>query len=149
MPLLNISGATNNNITIQVTICFLSKELEPDYNWAIEQLFNCIIDQKVRQPWTIITNHELALINAIIKRFQFFKHILCQQYISQNICLRAKPYFPAPKKPEKEKGPTVPNEKFLEFINKQRQLLYSLTEAKYKKHLYTFKIIGKYLYKAV
>jgi hypothetical protein len=32
MPLLNISGATNNNIIIQVTIYFLTKELEPDYD---------------------------------------------------------------------------------------------------------------------
>jgi uncharacterized protein affecting Mg2+/Co2+ transport len=44
MPLLNISGATNNNITIQVAICFLSEESEPNYNWAIEQLFNYITD---------------------------------------------------------------------------------------------------------
>jgi hypothetical protein len=32
MPLLNISGATNNNITIQVAVYFLSEELEPNYN---------------------------------------------------------------------------------------------------------------------
>jgi uncharacterized protein affecting Mg2+/Co2+ transport len=44
MPLLNISGATNNNIIIQIAVCFLSEESEPDYNWAIEQLFNYIID---------------------------------------------------------------------------------------------------------
>jgi hypothetical protein len=36
MPLLNIGGATNNNIIIQVAVYFPSKELEPDYNWAIE-----------------------------------------------------------------------------------------------------------------
>jgi hypothetical protein len=77
----------------------------------------------VRQPWTIITDRELALINVIIKRFQFFKHILYQWHISQNVCLKAKPYFPALKKPEKGKGLIVPNEKFLEFIDKWRQLL--------------------------
>ena len=44
MPLLNIGGATNNNIIIQVTMCFLSKESEPDYDQAIEQLFNYITD---------------------------------------------------------------------------------------------------------
>jgi hypothetical protein len=65
----------------------------------------------VRQPWTIITDRELALINVIIKRFQFFKHILYQWHISQNVCLKAKPYFPALKKPEKGKGLIVPNEK--------------------------------------
>jgi hypothetical protein len=54
----------------------------------------------VRQPWTIITDRELALINV-----------------------KAKPYFPALKKPEKGKGLIVPNEKFLEFIDKWRQLL--------------------------
>jgi hypothetical protein len=32
MPLLNIGGVTNNNITIQVAICFLSEESELDYN---------------------------------------------------------------------------------------------------------------------
>ena len=149
MPLLNISGATNNNMTIQVVVCFLSEESEPDYNQAIEQLFNYITDQKVRQLQTIITNRELALINVIIKRFQFFKHILCQWHISQNVCLKAKPHFSAPKKPEKGKGLTVLNEKFLEFINEWRQLLQFLTEAKYKKRLYAFEMIDKYPYEAV
>jgi hypothetical protein len=32
MPLLNIGGATNNNMTIQVAVCFLSEESEPDYD---------------------------------------------------------------------------------------------------------------------
>jgi len=32
MPLLNISSVTNNNMTIQVAVCFLSEESEPDYN---------------------------------------------------------------------------------------------------------------------
>jgi hypothetical protein len=44
MPLLNISGVTNNNMTIQVAICFLNKESELDYDWVMEQLVNCIID---------------------------------------------------------------------------------------------------------
>jgi len=49
MPLLNINGAINNNMTIQIAVYFLSKELEFDYDWAIKQLFNYITDQKVRQ----------------------------------------------------------------------------------------------------
>jgi hypothetical protein len=48
MLLLNISGAINNNMIIQIIIYFLSKESEPDYDWAIKQLFNYIIDQKVK-----------------------------------------------------------------------------------------------------
>ena len=149
MPLLNIGGATNNNMTIQVAVCFLSEESEPDYDWAMEQLFNCITDQKVRQPRTIITDRELAFINAIVKRFQFFKHILCQQHISQNVYLKAKLHFPALKKLKKRKGLIVLNKKFLEFMNEWRQLLQSLTEAEYEKRLYAFEMISKYLYKAI
>jgi hypothetical protein len=119
MPLLNIGGVTNNNMTIQVAVCFLSEESKPDYDWAIEQLFNCITDQKVRQPRTIITDRELALINAIVKRFRFSKHILCQWHVSQNVCLKVKPHFPAPTK-LKGRGPPVLNEKFLEFMDEWR-----------------------------
>ena len=149
MPLLNINGAINNNMTIQIAVYFLSKELEFDYDWAIKQLFNYITDQKVRQLQTIITDRELAFINAIVKRFQFFKHILCQQNISQNVYLKAKLHFPALKKLEKRKGPVVLNKKFLEFMNEWRQLLQSLTEAEYEKRLYAFEMIDKYPYEAV
>jgi hypothetical protein len=103
MPLLNIGGATNNNMTIQVAVCFLSEESEPDYDWSMEQLFNCITDQKVRKPRTIITDRELALINAIVKRFQFSKHILCQWHVSQNVCL-GEASLPCPKEAREEKG---------------------------------------------
>lgn len=46
MPLLQVVGCTSMNTTFQVCLCFIRKEKEGDYQWAMEQL--CIaMDKKV------------------------------------------------------------------------------------------------------
>jgi hypothetical protein len=78
MPLLNIRGVTDNDMTIQIAICFLYQETEPAYNWALDQLRHVLNKGGIEEPRTIISDREKALINAVSKSFPSTKHTLCQ-----------------------------------------------------------------------
>ena len=78
MPLLNIGGVTDNDMTIQIAICFLNQETEPVYDWALSQLRHVLEKGGIEEPRTIITDREKALINAITKMFPRTKNTLYQ-----------------------------------------------------------------------
>ena len=69
MPLLNICAIGGNNIVIQVGLVFLSSKQEADYNWAIDYLRDLIAEHLIKEPTSIITDRELALIRYLTSRF--------------------------------------------------------------------------------
>jgi hypothetical protein len=94
MPLLNISRITDNNITIQIAVCFIKQETKPVYNWALYKLCYILEKGRIKESRIIITNYKKALINSITRYFPRIKHILYQWYIFQNIKLKTKHIFP-------------------------------------------------------
>jgi hypothetical protein len=44
---------------------------------------------------TIVTNRELALLNALEASFPLSRHILCQWHISINVLAKTRRFFPA------------------------------------------------------
>lgn len=66
MLLLNIIGLTNMRSSFQVAAIFLKGETKPDYAWALNQLYNKVIQPlKIDLPRIIITDRDKACINAL------------------------------------------------------------------------------------
>ena len=93
MPLLNICGITSNNKTLQFALCFLSSELEEDYEWALKQLRGYITKYDIQEPKTMITDRELALITEIDLEFPDTDHLICRWYVNINIVKNYKKHF--------------------------------------------------------
>lgn len=86
MPLLNIVGFTALNTTFYLSFVFLKGEQEDDYVWALQQLKN----KTSISPKVMITDWELALMNAIKTVFPNAQHLLCQWHIQKNILAKCK-----------------------------------------------------------
>jgi hypothetical protein len=148
MPLLNIGGITDNNITIQIAVCFVKQETEPVYDWPLYKLYYILEKGGIEEPRTIITDCEKALINSIAGHFPRTKYILYQWYISQNIKLKTKHMFPRLKLDPKTKR-IVPNEKYQLFLDEWDELLYTPTIGEYNKYKESFTRAGKWPISAI
>jgi hypothetical protein len=75
MPLLNIVGTTCLNRNYHVAFCFLAKEEQSDYTWALSEL------KKQLDPGlkvgVVVTDCEMALINACKEVFPGTTRLLC------------------------------------------------------------------------
>jgi hypothetical protein len=90
MPLLNVCTVTGNNIVVQVAIIFLSGETKNDYNWAIGYLRGTMLQHSIEEPSSIVTDRELALIQALKARFTSSQLILCHWHININVLDKTK-----------------------------------------------------------
>ena len=70
MPLLNIVGITCTYSTFNAAFCFVKEETKDLYEWALNEF------QKIVKPPVIVTDRELALINAIKAIFHGTKILL-------------------------------------------------------------------------
>ena len=69
MPLLNICAVTGDKQTIQIALVFLNGEKEEDYEWAMLMFRELIDAHTIQEPFSIVTDRELALIKCIDQRF--------------------------------------------------------------------------------
>ena len=65
MPLLDILGSTGLNHTFFAAFVFLSGETEEDYLYALKMLHEVMNTREIAFPGVIVTDRELALINAL------------------------------------------------------------------------------------
>lgn len=91
MLLLSIVGMTSAQQTFFSAFVFMSNETEESYTWALEQ-FKTILD-KNHLPLVLVTDRELALLNAIKLVFPTCKHILFQVHFHRNVLANCKKYF--------------------------------------------------------
>ena len=88
MPLLEIVGITSTNKTFCIAFVFMHKEKVSNYTWAIECLKSRIYDNFY--PGAIVTDRELALINACKKVFPDAKRMICTWHY-QNVMKHCRP----------------------------------------------------------
>ncbi|KAL0217123.1 hypothetical protein RCL1_007606 [Eukaryota sp. TZLM3-RCL] len=81
MPLLHGVGMTCLNTTFSAFFCLLRDETQSSYMWALKQLQNILISP----PAVVVTDRELALMNALQDVFPYTNRILCWFHIRQNI----------------------------------------------------------------
>ncbi|CAG8702825.1 5351_t:CDS:2, partial [Ambispora leptoticha] len=91
MPLLDVVGITSFNTTFFSCFVFMKDEEEEDYLWAL----TCItkLFDGISQPGIIVTDRELALMNALRTTFSNSTHLLCLWHINKNIMKNCKPQF--------------------------------------------------------
>lgn len=85
MPLLEIVGVTSTSKTFCIAVAYLVSERENHYVWALKRLQLIMLDCDVEMPSVIVTDREIALINAINIVFPQAAHILCKWHIQKNI----------------------------------------------------------------
>jgi hypothetical protein len=146
MPLLNIGGVTGNNKTIQIAVAFLNAEKEEDYTWAMGCLRKVMINHAIEEPSVVITDRELALMNALDASFLSSKHILCQWHINKNVQIKTKRDFPT-LPPGSLPGACDP--KHNDFIDEWTLLLKSTTSQEYHQRKIEFERPNKHPTKAV
>ncbi|KAG5551462.1 hypothetical protein RHGRI_009772 [Rhododendron griersonianum] len=91
MPLLDIIGVSSFNKSFYSCFAFLEKEGEEDYAWAL-RMFSNLLGPSC-QPSVIVSDRELALMNAIKVVFPTTTNLLCVWHIEKNILTNCKPRF--------------------------------------------------------
>jgi hypothetical protein len=85
MPLLHIAGVSGNNKTFSAAFCFLAEENLEYNSWALETFCSTLTSHKIPPPDVLLTDCELALMNAIAKVFPNSIHMLFTWHINKNI----------------------------------------------------------------
>jgi len=81
MPLLDFVGVSSLNTSLHSCFVFLRKEEKHDYVWAL-QMFKCMLGADC-QPSAIVSDRELALMNAIKLVFPTTANLLCVWHIEK------------------------------------------------------------------
>jgi hypothetical protein len=87
MTLINICGVTATNETVLLGQGFLSFLETDDYIWLMKYLKNLYIKLELRDPTSISSDKEQALVSAIEKVFPHTSHLLCVWHV--NKCVEA------------------------------------------------------------
>ncbi|KAH6789587.1 hypothetical protein C2S51_004593 [Perilla frutescens var. frutescens] len=90
LPLFEIVGITLTNMTFSIACAYLESEKEDNYTWALTVLKG-LMDQRNLLN-VIITDREIALINAIQTTFPNSHHFLCRWHINKNIAANCKKF---------------------------------------------------------
>ncbi|XP_028119767.1 protein FAR1-RELATED SEQUENCE 5-like [Camellia sinensis] len=120
LHLLEIVGVTSTEMTFSVAFAYLQYERVDNYAWVLATLRDGIDGFVV--PTIIVTDRELALMNAIQKIFPSGRHLLCRRHISKNVLTKCKKMFETQQKWEK-------------FNHEWNSLVYSSSEIQYDERL--------------
>ncbi|XP_052627581.1 protein FAR-RED IMPAIRED RESPONSE 1-like [Lactuca sativa] len=91
MPLLDIIGVSCFNTSFYSGFVFLEREDEDSYIWALS-VFKKTLEN--REPSVIMSDRELALMNAINMVFPNTTNLLCIWHIEKNVLANCKKHFP-------------------------------------------------------
>ena len=83
MPFLQVVGVTSTGKSFCVASAFVSNEREETFLWVLDMLKSTL--ENSMEPRAIITDRDLALINACAKTFSNSTRSLCRFHIQQNI----------------------------------------------------------------
>ncbi|KAK5804150.1 hypothetical protein PVK06_031799 [Gossypium arboreum] len=83
LPFVQIVGVTSINKTFSIAFTFIINEKEENYNWALTCLKLTL--EECMYPHVIVTNRELALMNACQQVFPDATRLLCRWHITKNI----------------------------------------------------------------
>lgn len=120
LPLLEIVGVTSTDMSFSVAFAYLQFERIDNYVWVLTTLRSLLDDIAI--PEVIVTDRELALMNAIDRVFSTSRHLLCRWHISRNVLAKCKKMFKS-------------KEEWDKFISLWNFLVFSSTELEYNEHL--------------
>ncbi|XP_052198258.1 uncharacterized protein LOC127805543 [Diospyros lotus] len=120
-PLLQIVGVTSTELTFPVAFAFMDHEYKDNYTWAMERLQSLMGSNIFSR--VVVTDRELALINAIHKVFPNATTLLCRWHISKNVLANCKKFFDRKETWEK-------------FILGWQLVIFASTENEYERRLH-------------
>ena len=123
LPLLEIVGVTSTAMTFCVACAYLESEREDNYIWACT-ILKTLMDQ-TSLPTIIITDRDLAIMNAVEVTFPTSRHFLCRWHIGKNIMANCKKLFGT-------------KEKWASFYSSWNSVVYADTEPTYYELLKRF-----------
>lgn len=142
MPLFNACGVTSGNKTFNWAVTFMSGEKEGDYSCALAALIRILQNEGIKVPGLIVTDRELALLNALNNSaWVSIPHLLCRWHVNMNVLAKARRHFPAATKhgSQYRRHPT-----FKAFLKEWNALLASVTEDDFNKNLAKFRTPGRH-----
>ncbi|XP_044718760.1 MULE transposase domain-containing protein [Hirsutella rhossiliensis] len=91
MPLLNVCGSTAERKTFSVASIFLNGEAEPQYRWALQCLLELAAEEGIPMPRVIVTDRDLALMNALVScpELEHVIHLLCRWHVNKNVLTKS------------------------------------------------------------
>lgn len=85
MPLFNACGVTSGNKTFNWAVTFTSSEKEGDYSRALAALIRILQNEGIKVPGLIVTNRELAMLNALNNSaWVSIPNLLCRWHVNMN-----------------------------------------------------------------
>jgi MULE transposase domain len=85
MPLFTITGVTSTSRSFTVGMAFLDGERFEEFQWILRHLQHLFQKIHFNAPCSIVTDCDLALMNAVKLVFPSSQHLLCLWHISKNI----------------------------------------------------------------
>ncbi|KAM0048125.1 putative MULE transposase domain, FHY3/FAR1 family [Helianthus debilis subsp. tardiflorus] len=119
MPFVHVVGMTSTNKSFCIAHAVICKERRGNYVWVLEHIKSIL--HECMMPRVIVTDRELALINACSKVFPNATRLLCHFHIQQNIARKCKEGFD--------------KEDWGKFMSYWRRLCESSSEPMYKYNL--------------
>ncbi|XP_052723733.1 uncharacterized protein LOC128193696 [Vigna angularis] len=89
LPLLEIVGMTSTGLTFSAAFAFLSTERQSNFTWALEKMKGLFLTSE-GGPKVIVTDRDLALMNAISSVFPESYQMLCRFHILKNVKAKCK-----------------------------------------------------------
>jgi len=78
-------GTTALGTSFFIAFTFLSGKTNEDYLWAIKELKHMFCREDIFDPLVVVTDRELALMNALNEVFPWAKNILCEWHVAKAI----------------------------------------------------------------
>jgi hypothetical protein len=116
MPLLTIVGQTSIGTTFHVGFAFLESERPEDYVWVLKHLKDAYGALGLPDPNIIVTDRDLALLQASEEVFPNTAALLCIWHVNKNVLKNCKASF-------------TTEEAWVEFQAAWHQVLFAHTEA--------------------
>lgn len=129
LPLLNFCGIQALRKSFSIAAVFINAEKEEQYTWALQALREFLIEEDLPLPKLIVTDRELALINALKhhEAFTLVPRLLCRWHVNMNVLAKGKRFFPpAIRLPD---GSIKRNERFAAYLKGVTEMLPELQEA--------------------
>ncbi|XP_045792850.1 PKS-NRPS hybrid synthetase cheA-like [Trifolium pratense] len=133
MPLFEIVGFTSTEKTFNVAFAWLSNEKEDNFIWALQQL-RCLLRRETNLPKVILTDRDLALMNAIPAVFPEAAALVCRFHVKKNVRTKAVELVKV-RDGEKVKAADMRERVCLAF----EDVLDSSTEAEYTENVMAFR----------
>ena len=93
MPLLVMVRTSYLNTTFYLGFAFLAEEKEEDYTWALEQVRNIYNEFPLPGPGVVVTDRDIALLNALHTILPQSHTILCIWHINKNVLAKVNGCF--------------------------------------------------------